>query len=135
MGVFFHFAIVLYMLQMKKCFTILFLSSLIGLSVFSQNKIPTHVEDALFTRYPHAQKVEWQNNQVNYNATYLLNGHQMISEFTHNGDWLCTERLIKLEDLPHNIISNLSKGEYANWNKPVVKECSPPVIPFNIWLL
>ncbi len=135
MDVFFHFAIVLYMLQMKKCFTLLFLGCIYAFSSFGQGNIPSQVEDALIIRYPHAEKVEWTNNPVNYNASYLLNGHQMLSSFTHKGDWLCTERLIKMEDLPQCIISSLTKGEYATWNKPVVKECRPSGEPIQYMIL
>lgn len=94
-------------------------------AIFSQaqlRKVPSHVADALHKRYPHAEKVEWQDNITAFEAEFYLNGHKISSSFNKHGDWMSTERKIEFDQLPILVQEGFHQSKYRGWKKTNIIE-------------
>lgn len=108
---------------MMKNLVLLFLFFLIASNVQSQlRKVPAHVAEALQKRYPHAEKVKWQDKIHSFEAEFYLNGHEISSSFNKHGDWLSTERKIDFEQLPVVVQEGFHKSKYCQWKKTAIIE-------------
>jgi len=85
-------------------------------------KIPAEVTDAFATRYPHATKVEWKDKLQYFEASFELNGAQISADFSSNGEWESSERVMNFDDLPDEVKDGFSKSKYADWDKKSVSE-------------
>ena len=85
-------------------------------------KIPVEVTEAMRTRYPHAEKVEWKDKISYFQASFVLNGFKMVAEFSGKGEWERTEREITINDLPGEVRVGFNKSKYAEWPVASVAE-------------
>src|ERR1044071_885573 len=85
-------------------------------------KIPANVTDAFAARYPHATAVEWKDKLGYYEASFQLNGQNIAADFSSNGDWQRSERLMTYNDLPDEVKDGFEKSRYSGWNKNSITE-------------
>lgn len=85
-------------------------------------KVPPNVADALKKRYPHAEKIKWQDKITFFEAEFYLNGHQISSSFNKYGDWLSTQRKIEYEQLPEVVKEGFQKSKYRTWKRSEIIE-------------
>lgn len=78
-------------------------------------KIPAEVTNVFTDKFPNATNIEWQDQLVDYKATFTDDGKNYSVKFSNNGEWKITERIIKKDFLPKSVIKGFSKGEYAKW--------------------
>ena len=77
--------------------------------------IPDKAKKHLGEKYPDAKQVDWRNNAVNYNATFVLNGSKHTAHYTIDGDWDFTEEKIDQATLPDSVKTSVKNSRYANW--------------------
>jgi hypothetical protein len=107
---------------MKKIFLFLFFISFVFFSDAQIRKIPAAVTDAFAQRYPHATKVEWKDKLQHFEADFELNGSQISADFSSNGEWQSSERVMNFDDLPDEVKDGFAKSKYADWDKKTVSE-------------
>ncbi|HNP21321.1 MAG TPA: PepSY-like domain-containing protein [Panacibacter sp.] len=85
-------------------------------------KIPAEVTDAFKTRYPHAEKVSWKDKISSFGAEFILNGVEMSADFSSKGEWEKTEKNLKFENLPGEVVDGFAKSKYSDWEKGSIVE-------------
>lgn len=88
------------------CVTVLFSMTAFSLSP-QKGKTPKAVEEAFTKKFPHAQKVTWEKEKTEYEASFVLNGVQTSANFTVSGEWKETESNISVSDLPKNVLDGI----------------------------
>ena len=92
-------------------FSLLFLSS----QSFSQvTKIPPSAKENFARQYPSAQQVNWDNDLINVNARFELNGERMNAEYNNKGIWKKTEKSWTYDKLPEAVKDGFIKSKYAD---------------------
>lgn len=96
--------------------------ALFAVAAFSVNiahaqlrKVPAEVTNSFMEKFPNAINVEWQDQLVDFRASFQENDKNYRAKFANNGDWIITERIIKKDYLPSSVIKGFSKGEYSKW--------------------
>ncbi len=107
---------------MKKFFLVFVFASAVCLVNAQIRKIPAEVTDAFAERYPHATHVEWKDKLQYFEASFELNGSQISADFSSNGDWEGSERVMDFEDLPDEVQDGFAKSKYAEWEKKSIYE-------------
>lgn len=107
---------------MKKLVFCFLFSSAVVFSDAQLRKIPADVTDAFAVRYPHATKVEWRDKLQHFEASFLLNGSNITANFSSNGEWESSERLLKFEDLADEVRDGFLKSKYFDWKKNSIAE-------------
>ena len=88
--------------------------SFIYLAGFSQvTKIPQSAKDNFAKQYPKAANAEWDNDVVNVNVRFELEGDQMNAEYNNKGHWKSTIRDFDYDKLPAPVIDGFKKSKYA----------------------
>jgi hypothetical protein len=62
--------------------------------------VPEAVRDAFEQKYPTAQAVQWEAEDTEYEAEFVLEGVPMSASFSPDGQWLTTETEITPAALP-----------------------------------
>ena len=104
---------------MKNIFFIaLFICS--ALTTILAQKIPSKaVIDAFENKFPHATKVKWdKENEIEYEAEFIINDVEYSANFTEEGIWLETEKEINYDALPESV----KKSFRATYKIEKVKE-------------
>ena len=78
-------------------------------------KVPAEVTNSFAEKFPNATNIEWQDQLVDFKASFQENDKNYRAKFANNGEWIITERIIKKDFLPSSVIKGFSKGEYAKW--------------------
>ncbi len=100
---------------MKTKIYFLFLFIIVSVVSFSQvTKIPESAKENFARQYPLAQKVNWDNDVINVNVRFELNGEQMNAEYNNKGIWKKTEKKWTYEKLPDVVKDGFSKSKYAD---------------------
>jgi hypothetical protein len=107
---------------MKFSFTFWALILVISTTHAQTRKIPVSVADAFRTRYPHAEKISWENEIEKFEVHFILNGYKMSAEFNNDGDWQTSEKKIEFEELPLLVQQSFSKTRYVNWEMESIME-------------
>lgn len=85
-----------------------------SVSVFSQvTKIPESAKENFSKQYPSAQKVNWDNDVVNVNVRFEVDGEQMNAEYNNKGIWKKTEKKWAFDKLPEEVKDGFNKSKYA----------------------
>ncbi len=84
------------------CAGVLFTSTAFSFSP-KKDKRPQAVEESFRKKFPDAQKVKWEKEKTEYEASFVLNGVQTSANFTVNGEWKETESTVSVSDLPKNV--------------------------------
>lgn len=76
--------------------------------------IPKIAKDNFATQYPAAEDVEWDNDIVNVNVRFTLNGEKMNAEYSNKGIWKNTFQHSTYEALPLEVQDGFNKSKYAD---------------------
>src|SRR5688572_20973066 len=80
----------------------------------TQIQVPQPVNDAFSCLYPGINLVSWDFDEVNYSASFKLDGKAMSMLFDENGSVVEVKNEIKLYELPLDV-NALLKKEYSDW--------------------
>jgi hypothetical protein len=95
--------------------TIVILTFFIPTAIFSQvTKIPESAKENFARQYPSAQKINWNNDVVDVNVRFELDGEQMTAEYNNKGIWKKTEKKWAYDKLPDAVIDGFNKSKYAD---------------------
>lgn len=78
-------------------------------------KIPAEVTDALKIKYPNAQRVEWKDKLTFFEAEFVFEGVEMTADFSNNGEWQETDKIMAYDQLPAAVKDGLKKSKYNDW--------------------
>ena len=96
-------------------FSLAILLAFIVQSGFSQvTSVPQTAKDNFAKQYPAAENVNWDNDIVNVNVRFTLNGEQMNAEYSNKGTWKNTFQHSSLEKLPAEVQDGFNKSKYAD---------------------
>jgi hypothetical protein len=107
---------------MKRLVFVFFFFSCVSMSRAQQKKIPVAVTDAFAVRYPHADKVAWTDKAQYFQASFVLNGARISANFSPQGEWKHSERLLNYDQLPGEVRDGFQKSKYAGWQKNSITE-------------
>ncbi len=84
----------------------LFISGLcISFGACTQNVLPGEVKTNFDQKFSQARNVKWSmENEKEWEAEFVLDGHNMSASFDPSGKWLETEKELKNEDLPSAVM-------------------------------
>lgn len=86
----------------------------------SASRVPAAVKSSFTKIYPGINKVAWEMEKDKFEANFRKDGQEMSSLFTSNGTITESEKEIKPDELPANILPYVSK-HYKGF---IVKEAS-----------
>lgn len=86
----------------------------------SASRVPAAVKSSFTKTYPGINKVAWEMEKDKFEANFRKDGQEMSSLFTSNGTITESEKEIKPDELPANILPYVSK-HYKGY---IVKEAS-----------
>ena len=94
-----------------------------GLATQAQfRKIPSEVTDSFKTRFPDANKVSWKDRVVYFQAEFVVGEQMQRANFSTEGNWLKTEKVVAFEKLPAEVKDGFKKSKYADWSVKEVVE-------------
>jgi hypothetical protein len=88
-----------------------------GIAVAQENEgivIPQSIEEAFACLYPAINNVTWDFDEVNYSASFKMDGKAMSLLFDEYGSVVEVKNEIRLFELPPDVNELLSK-EYSDW--------------------
>ena len=77
-------------------------------------QVPKPIREAFNCHYPLINLVSWEFDEVNYSASFKLDGKAVTLLFDENGSVVEVKNEIKLFELPLDVNHLLSK-EYSDW--------------------
>ena len=96
---------------MLACFIVSF-ATISSAQKINEKDLPGPVKTAFATKYPAAMNVKWgKENAKEYEAEFKLNNNNVSANFLVTGDWVETETVLSITDLPA-AISNAIKTKY-----------------------
>ncbi len=98
----------------KIYFLFLFVIIISSISFSQVTKIPPSAKDNFVRQYPSAQNVNWDNDLINVNVRFELNGAQMNAEYSNKGIWRKTEKKWSYDKLPEPVKDGFTKSKYAD---------------------
>ena len=102
---------------MKRTLLLFFFFSCVCFADAQKRKVPAAVTDAFGARYPHATHVEWSDKLQYYQASFLLNGASISANFSSEGEWENSERVLNYDQLPDEVKNVFKKSKYADCQK------------------
>ena len=101
------------MKPLRFLFTIL--AAFIFQSGYSQiTSVPQIAKDNFAKQYPTAEEVNWDNDVVNVNVRFTLDGEKMNAEYSNKGTWKNTFQHTSYEKLPAEVQDGFKKSKYAD---------------------
>lgn len=80
----------------------------------SEKNLPVAVKTAFSTKYPAATNIKWgKENAKEYEAEFKLNNSDVSANFLVTGEWVETEKVVSVADLPATI-TNAIKSKYPS---------------------
>jgi hypothetical protein len=76
--------------------------------------VPQSAKDNFTKQYPAAQNVDWDNDVVNVNVHFTLDGEKMNAEYSNKGIWKNTFQNSSFAKLPAAVQDGFSKSKYAD---------------------
>jgi len=78
---------------------------------FAGVKPPSAVLTAFTQKFPTATKVEWEKeNDHEFEAEFQVAGEKQSAIFSEIGEWISTEKLVKMKDLPEQVRTSCTKN-------------------------
>ena len=71
--------------------------------------VPMAVKDKLQAIFPATKNIKWEKEFGNYEAEFDKNGNEISVLFAPDGQWLQTENVIKLNELPNAVMIYVEK--------------------------
>jgi Putative beta-lactamase-inhibitor-like, PepSY-like len=101
---------------MKKfCFLFAVAIAVFSYSSFAQvTKVPQSAKDNFEKQYPGAENINWNNDVINVNVLFTLDGETMNAEYNNKGIWKNTLQDAAFEQLPAAVKDGFSKSKYAD---------------------
>jgi hypothetical protein len=81
------------------CMTALFATTAFSFSS-KKDKTPQAVEESFKKKFPDAQKIKWEKENTEYEASFVVNGIKTSANFTLDGKWMETESTVAISNLP-----------------------------------
>jgi hypothetical protein len=75
--------------------------------------IPEQAKTNFASQYPTAESVEWDNDLVNVNVRFILNGEKMNAEYNNRGIWKSTLKDWTFDQLPEPVKDGFKKSKFA----------------------
>ena len=95
--------------------TLVILLSFLFINSYAQvTNVPATAKESFAKQYPAAQEVEWENDVVNVNVRFTLNGEKMNAEYSNKGTWKNTYQHTSLENLPAEVQDGFKKSKFAD---------------------
>ena len=99
---------------MKRRFLLVLLALFTGFASFSQlRQIPKLVRENFAQQYPMATDVDFDDDLVDVNVHFLLNGEKMNAEYNNKGMWRSTEKKWTFDKLPDAVKDGYDKSKYV----------------------
>lgn len=77
--------------------------------------------------YPAATVTEWELEKNNiYEVEFLHEDVEYEADFTADGQWLSTERDLRVDEMPTAVSESLKASEWANWHIDEIEQLSIP---------
>jgi hypothetical protein len=76
----------------------------------SADNVPAPVVEKFKTTYPTAEKVQWELDEEDYFAGFVLNKQEKSAHYSSDGKWLRTETPIRPLDVPKVVKQTASKN-------------------------
>jgi hypothetical protein len=100
---------------MKKLSFIVTVLLMATVTSFSQvTKVPDAAKENFTRQYPNAQDIDWDNDVVNVNVRFTLDGESMNAEYNNKGIWRSTIQKFNFVRLPEAVKNGFSKSKYAD---------------------
>ena len=100
---------------MKRKYCIVPVLLLIACTSFSQiRKIPAVVKQNFAKQYPKAESIKYDDDLVNVNVSFVLEGEKMNAEYTNKGIWKNTEKKWSFEQMPDSVKDGFRKSRFAD---------------------
>lgn len=96
----------------KLIFTLLcavFVSIAVNAQTLTAAQVPPAVKKAVMMKFPKASGVQWEKQQANYEAQFMLGNNWTTASFDAAGQWLSTSSFLDPEALPANISAAVKK--------------------------
>lgn len=101
--------------------------SFFAVESFAQvTSIPEQAKTNFATQYPTAQSVKWDNDVVNVNVRFDLDGQQMNAEYNNKGIWKNTLIDYTYDKVPESVKEGFKKSKYADRDVTDVKAVDLP---------
>ncbi len=91
--------------------------------------IPETAKENFAKQYPAAENVRWDNDVINVNVRFDLDGAHMNAEYNNKGIWKHTYKDMTKEELPAAVTDGLAKSKYAGRD---VTEVIEVMLPGNV---
>jgi len=83
--------------------------------------IPEQARTNFAAQYPGATNVEWDNDVINVNVRFELNGEKMNAEYNNRGTWKSTLKDWTFDKLPDEVKNGFNKSKFADREVTEVK--------------
>lgn len=102
--------------------SIMMIASFIAVESFAQvTSIPAAAKDNFAKQYPGATNVRWDNDIVNVNVRFDLDGSHLNAEYNNKGIWKHTFKDFSYDQLSAPVIDGFKKSKYADREVTEVK--------------
>ncbi len=79
-------------------------------------RVSAEIQESFLTRFPDAERVEWELKQQYYVAEFDVAGVEKDAWYNAAGEWVMTETDVRsVTDLPEAVQAALAASEYADW--------------------
>ena len=86
----------------------------LGVAFSQVTSVPKEAKNNFAKQYPEAQNVNWDNDVVNVNVRFELNGEKMNAEYNNKGIWKSTIQDFAYDRLPETVKEGFTKSKYAD---------------------
>jgi len=104
--------------------SIAFCTAMSAQKITNEN-VPSAVTDAFKVKFTTAEKVEWEADYDNYEASFKMNKIDVTAKFDKDGKWLVTETPVNHSNLPPNVKGCLSK-EFDIYKENEIEKVEKP---------
>lgn len=102
--------------------SIVMIASLFVVESFAQvTSVPATAKENFAKQYPAATNVRWDNDIVNVNVRFDLDGAHMNAEYNNKGTWKHTYKDYSYDQLPATVVDGYNKSKFAGRDVTEVK--------------
>jgi uncharacterized membrane protein YkoI len=110
---------------MKKSLLTIFTVVFALMACAQDAKPPKEVQDAFSEKYSSVQKVDWDQEEGEWEAEFKWEGTEMTVCFDNAGKWLETETEVKKKDVPSAIMEAINQ-KYEGWKIEEIEMIEKP---------
>lgn len=102
--------------------SVVMIASLFVVESFAQvTSIPATAKENFAKQYPSATNVRWDNDIVNVNVRFDLDGEHLNAEYNNKGNWKHTYQDYTYDQLPAAVVDGFKKSKFAGRDVTEVK--------------